>query len=139
MSTKFTLPVRLYLTADKERVVEAGDPEAAFLLGPAGREIPIEEAKKYGLLDLQIDADDEGDEAQEAGESEAEASADAGYPDKLAELKEIAAERGLEEAEDMRSKKEVLALLEADDAAQAEAEADDEGDEAQEAGESEDE
>ena len=127
MSTKFTLPRRLYLTADKERVVEAGDRDAAFLLGPAGREIPMEEAEKYGLLDLATD------EAQEAGEPEDTGDA---YPDNLAELKAIAAERGLDEAEGMRSKKEVLALLEADDSAHLD---EDEGDEAQEAGEPEDE
>lgn len=41
---------RLWLTADRQRVVEDGDPEARFLLtaGP-GDELPMEMAKRYGL------------------------------------------------------------------------------------------
>lgn len=40
---------RLWLTADKDRVVEDGDPEAAFLLGTEGKEIPDSEAERLGL------------------------------------------------------------------------------------------
>ena len=40
---------RLFLTADRERVVAGDDPAAAFLLVPAGGEIPDEVANKYGL------------------------------------------------------------------------------------------
>ncbi len=40
---------RLYLTADRERVVEHGDPEAAFLLVGKGCELPMAEAKRFGL------------------------------------------------------------------------------------------
>ena len=39
----------LWLTADRDRVVEEGDPEAAYLLGTAGKEIPDDEAKRLGL------------------------------------------------------------------------------------------
>ena len=40
---------RLWLTAGKDRVVEDGDPEAAFLLGSAGEEITDDEADRLGL------------------------------------------------------------------------------------------
>lgn len=45
----FTSTKRLYLNADKSKVVEEGSAEAAFLLVAAGAEIPLEEAEKYGL------------------------------------------------------------------------------------------
>lgn len=41
---------RLYLTADEKRVVEEGDPEAAFLLVGAGGELPSAVAEQYGLI-----------------------------------------------------------------------------------------
>lgn len=40
---------RLWLTADKNEVVEDGDPRAAFLLGGAGTEVPDAEAERLGL------------------------------------------------------------------------------------------
>ena len=40
---------RLYLVADKSRVVEEGDPDAATLLVGAEGEIPLELAEQYGL------------------------------------------------------------------------------------------
>ena len=40
---------RLYLTADRQRVVEEGDAEAAFLLVPEGEEIPEDEVERLGL------------------------------------------------------------------------------------------
>lgn len=45
----FTSDRALYLNADKSEVVEAGSPDAAFLLVGAGSEIPDEEAARYGL------------------------------------------------------------------------------------------
>src|ERR1051325_346078 len=47
----YTASERLYLTADRSRVVKDGDPDAAFLLVCAGGQLPIAEARKYGLLD----------------------------------------------------------------------------------------
>lgn len=38
---------RVYLTADRDRVVEEGDPEAAYLLAGAGGTIPHEYAHVY--------------------------------------------------------------------------------------------
>lgn len=41
---------RLWLTADRNRVVEDGDAEAAFLLaGAPGVEVPDDVAERYGL------------------------------------------------------------------------------------------
>lgn len=42
---------RLWLTADKVRVVEDGDPAAAFLLASPGTEIPVDEAERLGLTE----------------------------------------------------------------------------------------
>lgn len=40
---------KLWLTADKEAVVEDGDPSAAFLLGGEGDEIDDAEGERLGL------------------------------------------------------------------------------------------
>lgn len=42
---------RLYLVEDKSRVVEEGDPDARWLLCPAGGDVPHALAERYGLLD----------------------------------------------------------------------------------------
>ena len=42
---------RLYLTADKKRVVAARDKNAAFLYAAIGDEIPESAAKQFGLVD----------------------------------------------------------------------------------------
>lgn len=44
-----TLDRKLWLTADRENVVEDGDVNAAFLLGGEGDEIPEDEADRLGL------------------------------------------------------------------------------------------
>lgn len=41
---------RLYVNADRSRLVEEDDPEAAFLLAPEGAEIPDDVARQYGLI-----------------------------------------------------------------------------------------
>ena len=41
---------RLYLTADKRSVAEHDSPEAAFLLVGKGGEIPMGDARRYGLV-----------------------------------------------------------------------------------------
>jgi hypothetical protein len=40
---------KLWLTADREKVVEDGDPAAAFLFATEGDEITDEDAKRYGV------------------------------------------------------------------------------------------
>lgn len=61
---------RIYLTADRKRAVEEGDPDARFLLCTAGGEVALADAKRYGLLDEPEEAPDEAPE--EAPESDAE-------------------------------------------------------------------
>lgn len=45
----YTSEKRLYVTADRSRVVDEDDPEAAYLLVGEGGELDDAEAKKYGL------------------------------------------------------------------------------------------
>lgn len=63
---------KLWLTADRERVVEDGDSEAAFLLGNVGTEITDAEAQRLGLKQAKKSADKKADEpankARKAGE-----------------------------------------------------------------------
>lgn len=40
---------KLWLTADKSKVVEDGSPDAAFLLGTEGTEVPDAEAERLGV------------------------------------------------------------------------------------------
>ena len=42
---------RLWLTADRDRVVKEGDDEAAFLLVGVGQRIPWADAVRYGLVE----------------------------------------------------------------------------------------
>ncbi len=41
-----TVDKRLYYTADKARVVEEGDPEAAFLYATPGQDVPADEYRR---------------------------------------------------------------------------------------------
>lgn len=41
---------RLYVNADRSRIVPEDSSEAAFLLAAAGKEISAEDAEKYGLV-----------------------------------------------------------------------------------------
>ena len=45
----FTSEKRLYLNADKSKVVEEDDPDASYLLVAAGGQVSDEHAKQYGL------------------------------------------------------------------------------------------
>jgi hypothetical protein len=45
----FTSDRRLYLNADRSKVVEEGDPDSAYLLVGEGGEVSDEDAKQYGL------------------------------------------------------------------------------------------
>lgn len=47
--TKYITDRRLWLNADKSRVVEDGDPEAAFLLASKGKELDAATVERYGL------------------------------------------------------------------------------------------
>lgn len=62
---------RLYHTADKSRLVEESDPEAAFLFVASGQTVSDEDAKKYGLEAPAAPAE------PKANDDDAEAKADA--------------------------------------------------------------
>lgn len=57
MSDKVTVTERLYLTADRERVVKEGDPAAAFLFATPGKDVSAEDAKRYGIKEAAKPAD----------------------------------------------------------------------------------
>ena len=63
---------RLYLTADRERVVEEGDPDAAFLFVTPGKEVSDADAERYGLKPK---AKAEAKQADESDNKEAPAPA----------------------------------------------------------------
>lgn len=46
-----TAQERLYLTADRKRLVGEGNPKAAFLYASPGDEIPESAAKRFGIVD----------------------------------------------------------------------------------------
>lgn len=56
----------LYLNADKTKVVEEGDPEAAFLLVASGGQLPEEEAEKYGLTGKKAKAEPPSNKLKQA-------------------------------------------------------------------------
>ena len=72
----YTSEERLFLTADKSRVVGADSPEAAFLLVGRGGTIARSDAERYGLLG--------GDEVEGAEATEVEDAEDAPAPKKAA-------------------------------------------------------
>lgn len=61
---------RLYQTADRSRLVEESDPDAAFLFVAEGQTVSDEDAERYGL-----EAPAEAPE-REAGEDEADTKAE---------------------------------------------------------------
>lgn len=65
----------LWLTSDRDRVVEDGDPEAAFLLGTAGKEIPDAEAERLGIEPASKKAQAEEKKADEPADKAAAAPA----------------------------------------------------------------
>lgn len=87
---------RLWLTADRDRLVADGDEEAAFLYAGVGKRFPRAEAERYGLLDNAEVVEDEpevepvpveggltvvGREPEPAAEPDAEASDTEPEPD----------------------------------------------------------
>ncbi len=47
---KITIDRTLWLTAERDRVVEDGDPAAAFLYATAGKRVSAEEAERFGAM-----------------------------------------------------------------------------------------
>lgn len=50
-----TLAERTYLDASRTRALPEGHPDAAFLLGAKGNEIPLEDAVALGLVEIKLD------------------------------------------------------------------------------------
>ena len=50
----FIPAARLWLDKTKTRLISDGDPAAAFLFCVPGRPIPMADAKKYGLLEVEV-------------------------------------------------------------------------------------
>lgn len=83
---------RLYLTADKSRLVRHGDPKAAFLYASLGDEIPQSAADKFGLVDGKLKpAKAEKSEAEKAAAAKAAA-------DKIAARQKAEADRAAKAA-----------------------------------------
>lgn len=63
---------RYYLNADRSRIVEESDPDAAYLYTTPGRLVPLDEAIRYGLAGKQdaakteVPADMEDDQGEKA-------------------------------------------------------------------------
>lgn len=66
----WTVDRHLYLTEDKQRVVEEDDPEARWLWAAPGRQVPLAQAKALGAV--------EGTEPEAAADQDIEAAARAG-------------------------------------------------------------
>jgi hypothetical protein len=64
---------RIYTTVARDRIVEEGDPEAAFLVASAGAEVPTEYVGIYREYRKAKDAPAEPDAEAKASESEAKA------------------------------------------------------------------
>ena len=60
----YRAPRRLYLSRDKSRVVEEGDPEAGFLLAGTGVVVPEADVERYQLRELPSDTEGEAPEAK---------------------------------------------------------------------------
>lgn len=65
------LEEKLWLTADRERVVPDGDPEAAFLLGTPGKRVSADEAERLGLTGKKPPEAHKADEGADEGPDDA--------------------------------------------------------------------
>lgn len=85
---------RLWLTADRERIVAEGDPEAAFLYASPGKRIDRLEAVRYGLV--KRTKDDEAALADQAAGASDEATGGDDGPDATESAVAFAAEHGVD-------------------------------------------
>lgn len=81
LGEQWTVDRHLYLTEDKSRVVEEGDPDGRWLWAAPGRQVPMAQAKLLGAIrsekeakaaetdsDDEVEVDEEVEEAARAGE-----------------------------------------------------------------------
>lgn len=78
----------LYLTADREELVEEGDRRAAFLFATAGKRVPLDEAVRYGLAAAPKSKSKPAPEPEPAPESAEEPEPDAEPEEKQADQPE---------------------------------------------------
>lgn len=74
---------RLWLTADRERVVEDGDPEAAFLFCTRGVQLTAAEVQRYGVgprRELEPEPESEEKSAERPADKMQAAPANKGRP-----------------------------------------------------------
>ena len=65
MAGSVTVNRRLWLTADRESIVEDGDPASAFLWAIEGESIALDEAERVGYAPLPVEAPAEPEVAAE--------------------------------------------------------------------------
>jgi hypothetical protein len=65
------LEEKLWLTADRDRVVKDGDPEARFLLGTPGKRVSVDEAERLGLTGKKPASQSKADEDTDEGPDDA--------------------------------------------------------------------
>jgi len=68
LGEQWTVDRHLYLTEDRKRVVEEGDPEGRWLWAPPGHQVPLAQAKQLGAIrdeDAEQPADEETTEDPE--------------------------------------------------------------------------
>jgi colicin import membrane protein len=97
---KVVVDRRLFLNADQTKVVEEGDPEAAFLFAAAGREVLKADLKKLGCQFTTKADTKKAEKAEAAAAKKAEAEEAAA---KKAEADEAAAKKA--EADEAAAKK----------------------------------
>ncbi len=95
---KVTVDRRLYLNADRTKVVEEGDPKAASLFAAAGREVLKADLKRYGCRFTTV-ADAEKAAKARAKKVKAEAAAEKAEADAAAAEKAEADAAAAEKAE----------------------------------------
>jgi hypothetical protein len=68
LGERWTVDRHLYLTEDKTRVVEEGDPAGRWLWAAPGRVVPLEQAKRLGAI-KEPEADEEVAEVKQPAEN----------------------------------------------------------------------
>lgn len=77
----YTLDRKLWLTEDRGRVVEEGDPAARFLLGNTGAQIRDDEAERLGLTGKKAKAAADDKAAEQPAEADADVKAKGAPPE----------------------------------------------------------
>lgn len=93
MKKPFICNRRLWLTEDKKKVVEEGDPSAAFLWAIPGHKVTEAAAEQFGLTGLSREGDAEAATAKEIEEKKVTAAAEKKAQDEKAAKAKAAKEK----------------------------------------------